>query len=464
MIKKSIKFILLLSIILILVSAVSAQETTNQDSQTTNSDSVTTKSTNDNTNTKGTDLTKSTTKRSGKTNYQSVIYVSKTGKDSNIGTKSKPKKTIKNAISHLKKKGVIHISKGTFKEHNLKISKSMTIIGAGNNKTIIDANKKGRIFTISSKKTVTIKNLKLKNGKVKDANGGSILAKKSNLSLYKVKITNSMATSSKPSKNGCAGAIMAHGGKLTINCCSITKSSSSSNGGAICAWNIDFTMTKSVLRDNVALDNDYGIGGAIAIDKHSTVIIKSSNFIKNTASYGGVVSVFKKNSYLKMNGCSFIKNSANKGYVLYKGSNADSSVVNFKYNWWNTHKPKWSKLLKDYNANYKHPASWIIVKFNSSNKNFKVSANKASSCKLIANFNYYRTFKSSKLRYHSSTPIWNLNVTFSFSDNKILSKKTNNAIAKVTYKHISKVKNTIVASLKVYDTKISSLKLKYSII
>lgn len=475
MIKKSIKFILLVSVILILVSAVNAKDLNNTNPQSLTSDSTLTKTsdssvttlTNDkaDTTTKKKDLTKTTSKNSTKTKSQKVIYVSKKGKDSNIGTKSKPKKTIKNAISNVKKNGVIYILTGTFKEYNLKITKSMSIIGVGNSKTTINANKKGRIFKISPKTTVSIKNLRLKNGKVKNANGGSIFAKKANLSLYKIKIINSISTSSDASKNGCAGAIMAHGGKLKINHCTIINSRSSSNGGAICAWNIYLTMTKTILKNNIALDNSYSVGGAIAIDKHSKVIIKSSNFINNSARAGGVVSLFRSNSYLKMNGCSFIGNSANKGQVLYKGSNADKSYVNFKYNWWNALKPKWNKLIKDYNKNYKHPKSWIVVKFNSTKNFVYVSANKSSSCKLIANFNYFRTFKSSKLKYrHSSVPIWNLNVTYRFSDKKVLYKKTVNAISKIKYKHKSNVKNTVTAYLEIYGKLISSLKLKYLVI
>ena len=475
MIKKSIKFILLLSIVLILVSTVNAEETTNHEISSSDSSSVT-KNSEDSLKTSTTlnQITKSTTKstnlknntkiNSTKTSFQKVIYVSKNGKDSNIGNKTNPKKTIKNAILNLKNKGIIYILEGTFNEHNLIINKSMTLVGMGTTKTIINAKNKGRIFSISPKVTVSIKNIQLKNGKVSNANGGSIFSNKSNLSLYKIKIINTRSFSSKPSKNGCAGAIMAHGGKLKINNCEIVNSKSSSNGGAICAWNVTFNMRNTILRNNVALDNSYGYGGAIAIDKYSKVTINSCNFINNTASSGGVVSLFRRNSYLKMSGCSFVMNSAKRGSVLYKGSNAKLSTVNLDYNWWNTLKPSWNSLIKDYNNKYKHPSSWIMMKFTSNKKYFKSAINKSVNCTLTANFNYYRTFNSSKLKNYNSTPIKNLKVIFSFSDNTILSKKIVNSISKVRYTHVSTVKNSIIASVKIYNILINSLKLQYDIV
>ncbi|UTB33127.1 MAG: Ig-like domain-containing protein [Methanobacterium sp. ERen5] len=108
------------------------------------------------------------------TNYQNVVYVSPNGDDTTgDGSKNKPYKTIKTAITAVSPGGVIHLDIGTYNEHDLIIDKNLSILGDDAIATIIDAQQLGRIFTVNSGANVLINNLTLINGYA-TGNGGAI--------------------------------------------------------------------------------------------------------------------------------------------------------------------------------------------------------------------------------------------------------------------------------------------------
>ena len=121
------------------------------------------------------------------------VYVSPTGNDTTgDGSASNPFKTIATGIAGLYPGGTIHIANGTYNERNLTINKNMTIVGGSASSTIVDAQKLGRIFNITSGSTVTITNLTLKNGNV-TGNGGAII-NAGNLTIIGTNLLNNTAT------------------------------------------------------------------------------------------------------------------------------------------------------------------------------------------------------------------------------------------------------------------------------
>ena len=102
------------------------------------------------------------------------VYVSPNGNDSTgDGSQSNPLKTVSAGIAAIYPGGTLHITEGTYNEHNLVINSNMSIVGDNAVSTIINAQQLGNIFNILSGTTVTISNLTLENGLI-TGNGGAI--------------------------------------------------------------------------------------------------------------------------------------------------------------------------------------------------------------------------------------------------------------------------------------------------
>lgn len=71
--------------------------------------------------------------------------------------------SISAAVSAAKQNDVIHVKQGTYKEHGIVISKTLSIIGDDANSTIVDGDNQGHIFTIFKADDVTIKGLTIQN-------------------------------------------------------------------------------------------------------------------------------------------------------------------------------------------------------------------------------------------------------------------------------------------------------------
>ncbi len=114
----------------------------------------------------------------------SDVYVSPTGNDNNVGDVNNPFATINKAIDS--NVSNIHLSEGKFigtGNNGLTIeNKSITIIGAGADKTIIDLNKT-QFMDIKSTSSVVLTNLTIINGYTKY--GGAIY-NNGNLTIQKL--------------------------------------------------------------------------------------------------------------------------------------------------------------------------------------------------------------------------------------------------------------------------------------
>ena len=203
----------------------------------------------------------------------SDVYVSPTGNDNNVGDVNNPFATINKAIDS--NVSNIHLSEGKFigtGNNGLTIeNKSITIIGAGADKTIIDLNKT-QFMDIKSTSSVVLTNLTIINGYTKY--GGAIY----------------------------------NNGNLTIQNCNFKNNSATSGGAIYNNGNLDIYY--STFEDNVVTNR----GGAVF--SYSYVGIYDSTFIRNkgtgTSSTGGSI---------------YINGNSNKYSVLNRNIFKDTSVV-----------------------------------------------------------------------------------------------------------------------------------------
>lgn len=203
----------------------------------------------------------------------SDVYVSPTGNDNNVGDVNNPFATINKAIDS--NVSNIHLSEGKFigaGNNGLTIeNKTITIIGAGADKTIIDLNKT-QFMDIKSTSSVVLTNLTIINGYTKY--GGAIY----------------------------------NNGNLTIQNCNFKNNSATSGGAIYNNGNLDIYY--STFEDNVVTNR----GGAVF--SYSYVGIYDSTFIRNkgtgTSSTGGSI---------------YINGNSNKYSVLNRNIFKDTSVV-----------------------------------------------------------------------------------------------------------------------------------------
>jgi hypothetical protein len=141
---------------------------------------------------------------------------------------------------------------------NVKVSKSLNIVGAGIDKTIVDGGQKGSVFYIQSPgPTVTLASMTIKNGKAQD------------------------------------GAGVLNLGTLTINNAYITENKANAWGGGVANFGIDINgvykrATLTMTGSTVASNNAGRWGGGIASDGIAT--ISGSTISQNTAGqYAGGV-------------------------------------------------------------------------------------------------------------------------------------------------------------------------------
>ena len=285
--------------------------------------------------------------------YNGIIYVSKSGSDSNDGSESSPVATIAKAIE-LAEYTLDHkiiVSAGTYREHDLSINDALSITGVGN--VIIDANKQGKIFNIDTAEEVSLTNLTLINGK-STTDGGAISIKDAKVIIDGLTFRNNMVAKDDGTLAGYGGAISWNADEgLLINSVFINNSartsgavnwgdmySSGATGGDIinCTFDSNYATSKtgalslyipanvinSTFKNNNASDPS-GIAtqvGALYVYA-SNSLITGSEFINNYAlGYGGAIEIDIASDGTVINDTKFINNTGNSGGAIEaQGSN-----------------------------------------------------------------------------------------------------------------------------------------------
>ncbi|WP_406536929.1 hypothetical protein [Methanobrevibacter sp.] len=220
------------------------------------------------------------------------IYVNDTGDDSNTGSVQSPYATIKKALSDVDASDIatIHLSEGIFAsddDSNLQIDfehqingGSLTIVGAGPDKTFIDGQAAFR-FAVITASNVTLKDISFIY--FRQWNGAAIAQIQGTLTIENCIFDEIYARSYQ-------GAITASGNQAVLTVkdsqfinCSVTGSSSwsSGGGGAIFAQNIAALN----LINNMFIENSIASGNGVAVYSNSKSYIDGNKFINLTGNY-----------------------------------------------------------------------------------------------------------------------------------------------------------------------------------
>ncbi|UTC94614.1 hypothetical protein E4N85_02215 [Treponema denticola] len=231
------------------------------------------------------------------------------------------------------------------------IDKDLTIQGgSGADSDILDANSAGlstnahRIFTVQNGKTLTLKNLTLKNGKpLVGISGGAILVQTG----CTADLSDCIIEGCKTGTNGNGGA-MSISGTANLTRCTVKKCVAEKDGGGLYVYGGNLTLTSTTIGGSEAGDgnkaadgNGGGIylrgssttgemtggkvsynkasedGGGIFIESSALFKMKSGEISGNTGDKGGGVGIVGNNSSFEMTGGTISENSASKGGGVY---------------------------------------------------------------------------------------------------------------------------------------------------
>jgi len=202
-----------------------------------------------------------------------------TGQDSNnCQTPSTACKTIGAAVNKAAGGDIIQIAAGTYVE-NLTIRKSLTLIGAGQDKTIVDGNQAGRVMTIDDvDKVVSVSAMTIRNGRADNDRGGGVY-NVSTLTLDHVSVLSNTVTGI----NQDGGGIWTWG-VLTLTHSVVAYNHAELSGGGIYHFGTRrLYITNSTLAYNEAANS----GGGLFNDSGPAVLEEVSIYHNLAASSGG---------------------------------------------------------------------------------------------------------------------------------------------------------------------------------
>ena len=191
--------------------------------------------------------------------------------------------SLREAISVAVSGDTISIPAGTYTltvGSELTINKNLTLIGAGQASTVIQATADGsvrsRVFEVTGG-NVSIANVTIKNGKPPQVfvQGGGILVSNGSLTL-----SNSTVTANAATANG--GGIF-NGGTLTLNGSSLVSNQATNLGGGLASISGTATLNNSTVTGNTTT---FGGGGIFSADSN-TLIITDSVISNNTSRWDG---------------------------------------------------------------------------------------------------------------------------------------------------------------------------------
>ena len=241
-------------------------------------------------------------------NYDKSIYVDNTGSDSAAGNQSSPYASLNKAISqaNASQNVVINLAEGTYLgENNTDLSinlahkqnnGSLTIIGKGIGKTIIDADYASPIFkSIGADSIVTLVNITFTHGK-------------NNL-----------------------GSAITTSADLTIDSCEFIRNEASAYAAVYQTTANNLKITNSKFKDNVANSGNAALYYSVWGSNNYTVTISDSIFENSTTSYAYADSscvyiqagnvLVQRNTFINISG-------TGKGSALYVRGNSGAKVIN----------------------------------------------------------------------------------------------------------------------------------------
>jgi len=176
------------------------------------------------------------------------LFISPTGNDTTgDGGPENPYQTINKALNEINPNGTIHLLNGIYNQtgdYNININMNITLIGASQQNTIVNATNQAQIFTIPTGVNLNIEDLTLTNGRAPDGasnspggNGGAI-NNSGTLTIINVTLSNNHAGNSGVYNwygtfgvgDGGSGGAIFNSGNLTVTN-TILSSNQAGNGG-----------------------------------------------------------------------------------------------------------------------------------------------------------------------------------------------------------------------------------------
>ena len=249
----------------------------------------------------------------------SEAYISPNGDDfSGDGSQKNPYNSLRNAINYTSDGSTIYLDEGTYageNNRNITLNKSVTLIGKSKEKTIIDCNSSGRLFTMNSNCKLTLIGLTLKNGNA-TGNGGLIYNEGGQIT-----IKNCILRDSQAYPNG--GAIFTNLGTLNIEDSCFTNNSAFQYGGVIYV-NGQTDIRNSEFNENF-LTADKAVGACIA--SGGRINLEGCTFSKNFVIYSAAALLNLGNATI--NNCRFEYLTTN--YTAGAISNHNYALINNSY-------------------------------------------------------------------------------------------------------------------------------------
>ena len=233
---------------------------------------------------------------------------------------------LESEINNAKENEEIVLEPGTYKVHNIKITKNITLQGKGNPRDIIiDGEEKSSIFLIRSPNVhVTFKNITFING-LTDNFGGAISIETGNVYVDNCIFINNTALDETN-----AGAISNYGtkkdrGYLFVNNSFFMNNHADHDGGAITTCYANSDIYNCVFINNTAVRD----GGAIRVSVYGYGNVQDCIFMFNHADeWGGAYYSWSGESNIER--CIFMNNTAgtNGGAVMVSGNiNIEDSII-----------------------------------------------------------------------------------------------------------------------------------------
>ncbi|ADZ09827.1 conserved repeat domain protein [Methanobacterium lacus] len=302
------------------------------------------------------------------------IYVNgSSGSDTNDGlTPQTAKLTIKNATKTVNNGGTITISGGTYSgagNSNIRIDRSMAIMGAGKNKTIISGLDSSNIFLIANNANFILSGVTITNGNSKF--GGGIYSEGytsiDNCVFTKCKTTYGYLGGGSAICIGDDGALAVSNTDFISNDASL-----SSTGGGTIYSNGTLSLSNCTFTGNKAYSGGcvYSFNGDETFD--NCVFINNS-----AASSGGVLTLYSSDVNVRMHFCSFVNNTANQVSQTNNIDNRLNNNLNVNSCWWGSNNGP-NGIYEDYTAD-----NWILMML----KADKYYMKGGDTSKFIANFN-----------------------------------------------------------------------------
>lgn len=249
----------------------------------------------------------------------SEAYISPNGDDvSGDGSQKNPYASLRTAINHTSDDSTIHLDEGIYAgedNRNITLDKSVTLIGKSKEKTIIDCESTGRLFTMSSASKLTLIDLTIKNGN-STGNGGLIYNEGGQIT-----IKNCILRDCQAYPNG--GVIYSNLGTLDIEDSSFTNNSAFQYGGVIYV-NGDTTIRNSEFTENF-LTAEKAVGACIA--SGGRINLEGCLFSKNFVEYSAAALLNLGNATIDKCRFEYLKTNYTAGAI----SNHNYALINNSY-------------------------------------------------------------------------------------------------------------------------------------